>query len=125
MTMLYVASIYRDAIEVHSAYEGALHAQADMRAKTMRLTDEVAEREIAVQAELMAANNGEIPGSNADKRKAAVGAAEQDDKELVSSRKVLAATKRDALVKDARVVAFYMKLQIMRAYLGALGSLGA
>ena len=124
MTTLHIAGVYQEATEALGKYGGSLTAQADEVNRVLRLTDEVAEREIAVKVELMDANSGEVPGSSLDKRKAAVEAAERDDEELTRLKKLLAAVQRDTNVADAHVLHAYMTLQVMRAYMSALGALG-
>jgi hypothetical protein len=104
MTALHIAGVYQEATAALEKYGNSLTAQAEGQKEMMRLADEVTEREIAVKVELMADNQGEIPGSNADKRRAAVEAAEQADEKLVKARELLAAVERDAYVVDAHVL---------------------
>ncbi len=124
MTILHIAGVYQKATEALDKYGDALTAQTDSQTRVMRFGDQLAECEVAVRTRLMADNQGEIPGSNADKRGAAVDAAEQGDDELVRVKDLLAAAQRDACVTGAHVKHTYMTLQVMRAYMSALGALG-
>ena len=124
MTALHIAGVYQEATKALEEYGRTLTVQAEKQKEAMRLADPVAEREIEVKIELMDANQGEIPGSNADKRRAAVDAAERGDNPLGELKGKLATIQRDACVVDAHVKHAYMTLQVMRAYMSALGALG-
>ncbi len=125
MTILTIAGVYQDALEEHVKYAGALDRHQEAQQGVMVYIDFVAEREIAVKEELIAESGGELPGSNADKRRAALDMAYRADESLTNLNDLLGQKKRAVVCHESEVKAAYMRLQIMRAYLGALGSLGA